>query len=97
MVLLLFISAKKALTFLIFFIILQQIENNIIYPRVVGKRTGLPGLWVLAAVTVGGGLFGIAGMVLSVPAATLIYVLLRQGVEKREKMKSTGQKEKNEL
>ena len=96
-VLLLFISAKKALTFLIFFIILQQSENNIIYPRVVGKRTGLPGLWVLAAVTVGGGLFGIAGMVLSVPAATLIYVLLRQGVEKREKMKSTGQKEKNEL
>lgn len=96
-VLLLFISTKKAFTFLVFFIILQQVENNVIYPRVVGKRTGLPGLWVLAAVTVGGGLFGIAGMVLSVPSATLFYVLLKQSVEKREKMKSAGQNKKNEL
>lgn len=96
-ILLLFISTKKAFTFLVFFIILQQVENNAIYPRVVGKRTGLPGLWVLAAVTVGGGLFGVAGMILSVPAATLIYILLKQGVEKQEKIKSTGQKEKIEL
>ena len=96
-ILLLFISAKKAFTFLVFFIILQQVENNAIYPRVVGKRTGLPGLWVLAAVTVGGGLFGVAGMILSVPAATLIYILLKQGVEKQEKIKSAGQKEKIEL
>ena len=96
-VLLLFISTKKAFTFLVFFIILQQVENNAIYPRVVGKRTGLPGLWVLAAVTVGGGLFGVAGMILSVPAATLIYILLKQGVEKQEKIKSAGQKEKIEL
>lgn len=96
-ILLLFISTKKAFTFLVFFIILQQVENNAIYPRVVGKRTGLPGLWVLAAVTVGGGLFGVAGMILSVPAATLIYILLKQGVEKQEKIKSAGQKEKIEL
>ena len=82
--LLMFISMKKAVTFLIFFIILQQVENNLIYPRVVGKRTGLPGLWVLAAVTVGGGLAGIVGMVLSVPTATFAYVLLSRGVGRRE-------------
>lgn len=58
-------------------------ENNLIYPRVVGKRTGLPGLWVLTAVTVGGGLAGIVGMVLSVPTATFAYVLLSRGVEER--------------
>lgn len=84
--LLMFISMKKAVTFLFFFIILQQVENNLIYPRVVGKRTGLPGLWVLAAVTVGGGLAGIVGMVLSVPAATFAYVLLSRGVARKEEM-----------
>ena len=100
-VLLLFISVKKALTFLIFFVILQQVENNLIYPRVVGKRTGLPGLWVLAAVTIGGGLFGVFGMVLSVPAATFLYVIIQKDVAKREMntsiSKSTGQKDKNKL
>lgn len=84
-VLLLFISLKKAMTFLVFFILLQQVENNLIYPRVVGRRTGLPGLWVLASVTVGGGLGGIVGMVLSVPTATFLYVLLGRGVARREK------------
>lgn len=83
--LLLFISAKKALVFLVFFIVLQQVENNVIYPRVVGKRTGLPGLWVLAAVTVGGSLFGIWGMIFSVPTATLIYVLIGESVRRRER------------
>lgn len=83
--LLLFISLKKAMTFLVFFILLQQVENNLIYPRVVGRRTGLPGLWVLASVTVGGGLGGIVGMVLSVPTATFLYVLLGRGVARREK------------
>ena len=84
--LLMFISTKKAMTFLIYFILLQQVENNLIYPRVVGKRTGLPGLWVLAAVTVGGGLAGVVGMVLSVPTATFIYVLLGRGVTRREEI-----------
>jgi len=96
-ILLLFISSRKAFTFLIFFIILQQLENSLIYPRIVGKHTGLPCLWVLASVTVGGGLFGIIGMIGSVPVATLIYVLLRQGIEKREKMKSAGQREATKL
>lgn len=95
--LLLFVSFKKALTFLVFFIVLQQVENNLIYPRVVGKRTGLPALWVLASVTIGGGLFGVAGMILSVPVATFFYVLLRQGVESREIKKNARQNEKNDI
>ena len=82
--LLLFVSVKKVMIFLIFFVILQQIENNFIYPRVVGKRTGLPGLWVIAAVTVGGGLFGVLGMIFSVPAATFVYIMLKRSVEIRE-------------
>ena len=82
--LLLFVSVKKVITFLIFFVILQQIENNFIYPRVVGKRTGLPGLWVIAAVTVGGSLFGVLGMIFSVPTATFVYIMLKRSVEIRE-------------
>ena len=90
-ILLLFISIKKSLIFLIFFVILQQIENNFIYPKVIGKRIGLPGLWVIASVTVGGGLFGLTGMILGVPSATLIYVLLSRSVRRREDMKKSGQ------
>ena len=56
----------RALAFLVFLGILQQIEGNVIYPRVVGTSIGLPGIWVLAAVTVGGGLFGLLGVLLSV-------------------------------
>ena len=67
------------------------------YSGLVSLIVGMTAFIPLLGAYIGGGLFGIAGMVLSVPAATLIYVLLRQGVEKREKMKSTGQKEKNEL
>ena len=70
--------------FFVFFVILQQIENNFIYPRIVGRRTGLPGIWVLASVTVGGGLFGIIGMILSVPFATLIYTVIERGIQIRE-------------
>ena len=82
--LLLFISVRKAVIFFVFFVILQQIENNFIYPRIVGRRTGLPGIWVLASVTVGGGLFGIIGMILSVPFATLIYTVIERGIQIRE-------------
>ncbi len=90
-ILLLFVSIKKSLVFLIFFVVLQQIENNFIYPKVVGKRIGLPGLWVIASVTVGGGLFGLTGMILGVPMATLIYVLISRSVRRREEMKKSGQ------
>ena len=74
---------EKVLLFIIFFIILQRIEGDILYPRVVGKSVGLSGLWVLAAVTVGGGLFGITGMIISVPLCSVCYVLLADTVKRR--------------
>lgn len=70
-------SPIKALVFIIFVIILQQIEGNIIYPKVVGQSLGLPGIWVLAAVTVGGGVMGIAGMIIGVPLTAAAYRLLK--------------------
>ncbi len=70
-------SPIKALIFLIFVIVLQQIEGNLIYPKVVGSSTGLPGLWVLAAVTIGGAVSGIMGMLIAVPIAATIYKLIR--------------------
>lgn len=70
----------NALIFVVFLIILQQIEGNVIYPRVVGSTLGLPGIWVLAAVTVGGGLFGILGMVLAVPLTATVYRLIRNNL-----------------
>lgn len=75
--LIVFQSPIKALTFLIFLLILQQVEGNLIYPRVVGKSVGLPGLWVLAAVTIGGGAFGILGMLLGVPVCSVVYSLVQ--------------------
>lgn len=75
--LIVFVSPVKALTFLIFLLILQQVEGNLIYPKVVGKSVGLPGLWVLAAVTVGGGAFGVLGMLLGVPVCSVIYALVQ--------------------
>lgn len=74
----------KALWFIIFLIILQQIEGNLIYPKVVGSSVGLPGIWVLAAVTVGGGLFGIAGMLLGVPTVATVYKLYHATLKERE-------------
>ncbi len=74
----------KALMFLIFLIVLQQIEGNLIYPKVMGTRVNLPSLWILAAVTVGGGLAGPVGMLLGVPIASTAYILLREATEKKE-------------
>lgn len=71
------ISPLKALLFLVFILILQQLEGNLIYPHVVGSSIGLPGIWVLVAVTVGGGLAGIPGMLCGVPIAAALYRLLR--------------------
>ena len=76
------IDPLKALGFLIFIAILQQLEGNLIYPRVVGSSVGLPGIWVLAAVTVGGGLGGIIGMLLAVPVTATLYKLLQKDVQK---------------
>ena len=82
-VLLLMVSPLKAVIFLVFLVILQQIEGNVIYPKVVGSSIGLPGIWVLAAVTVGGGLLGLEGVLFSVPVASVLYTLLRRNVRKR--------------
>lgn len=79
-------SPLKAVLFIVFIIVLQQLEGNIIYPRVVGKSIGLPGLWVLAAVTVGGGLFGIFGMLIGVPVTASLYRLLGREIKKRERL-----------
>ena len=80
-------SPMKAVIFVIFLVILQQVEGNIIYPRVVGSSIGLPGIWVLTAVTVGGGVFGIFGMLIAVPLAACIYRLLRENVNKNSEAK----------
>ena len=76
----LMVSPMQALIFLIYLIILQQLEGNLVYPRVVGTSIGLPGLWVLAAVTVGGGVMGVAGMLIGVPLAAAGYRLLREHI-----------------
>ncbi len=74
------VSPLEALLFLVLILVLQQLEGNIIYPRVVGASIGLPGIWVLAAVTVGGGIFGILGMLLGVPLAATVYRIVRDDV-----------------
>ena len=76
------VSPIKALVFLVFLVILQQLEGNLIYPRVVGTSLGLPGIWVLAAVTVGGGVGGILGMIIGVPLAAALYRLIRHNMRK---------------
>ena len=78
------VDPLQALGFLVFIAVLQQLEGNLIYPRVVGTSIGLPGLWVLAAVTVGGGIGGIAGMLLAVPVTATFYRLLRADVQRRQ-------------
>lgn len=84
--LILSISPMKAVLFLVYLVVLQQLEGNLIYPRVVGASLGLPGIWVLAAVTVGGGIMGIGGMLLGVPLAAAAYQLLKNHVNKKEQL-----------
>ena len=74
----------QSLVFLIFILILQQLENNLIYPRIVGSSIGLPGIWVLAAITVGGGVLGVTGMLLGVPLTAAIYRILRDDLHKND-------------
>ncbi len=71
-------SPLQALVFVIFFVILQQLEGNLIYPRVVGSSIGLPGIWVLAAVLIGGGVLGIGGMLVGIPLTATLYRLLQE-------------------
>lgn len=82
----------QAILFVVYLIVLQQLEGNLIYPRVVGSSIGLPGIWVLAVVTIGGGVFGIPGMLLGVPLAATVYQLLRGDMNRREDLpKSTAE------
>ena len=73
----------QALTVVIMCLVIQQLENNLIYPRVVGTSIGLPGMWVLVAVSVGGDLMGVGGMLLMIPVTSVIYALLREFTDKR--------------
>ena len=79
------VSPMKTIGFLLFILVLQQVEGNIIYPKVVGSSIGLPGMWVLASVTLGGGIAGIPGMLLGVPLAATAYHLLSYDVKERIK------------
>ncbi|MEG2378167.1 MAG: AI-2E family transporter [Clostridia bacterium] len=80
---LLMISPMKALWFIVLIIVLQQLDGNVLAPRIVGKTTGLPAFWVVFAIFVGGGLFGFIGIIVAVPAFSIIYVILRNVFEKR--------------
>ena len=91
-VLLVMIDPMQAVWFLIFLVILQQLEGNLIYPKVVGTSLGLPGIWVLAAVTVGSSLLGFVGLVIGVPITAVLYTLLKQDLRARQ----GGKKEKPE-
>lgn len=83
MVLIATLDPIQALWFFVIFQVIQQLENNLIYPYVVGKKVGLPAIWVLVAITIGGSLFGILGIILSIPTFTLGYVLFREQVNER--------------
>lgn len=73
----------QALTFIAMFLVLQQLENNLIYPRVVGTSIGLPGMWVLVAVSIGGEIMGVGGMLVMIPLTSVMYTLLREFTDKR--------------
>ncbi|XJS09694.1 AI-2E family transporter [Aerococcaceae bacterium WGS1372] len=77
-------SPAQSIFFLIFLVIVQQFEGNVIYPRVVGSSIGLPGLWVLVSITIGGGLMGIWGMLIAVPLASAVYKLIKNDIHYRQ-------------
>ena len=85
------VSPKQAIIFIIVFLVLQQIEGNLIYPHVVGESVGLPSIWVLAAVTIGGNLMGIVGMLVFIPLLSLVYTIFRKVVYQRLKKRHIKQ------
>ena len=85
--LILMVDPLQALFFVIMFLVLQQIEGNLIYPKVVGNSVGLPSIWVLAAVTIGGSLMGVVGMLIFIPLVSVVYTLFRESVYKRLEQK----------
>ena len=92
-ILLLMVSPTQALIFLILFLVLQQLEGNLIYPHVVGSSVGLPSIWVLVAVTVGGSLAGIMGMLVFIPLASVLYTLLREWMYRRIRVRREKERE----
>ena len=91
------VSPKQAIIFIIVFLVLQQIEGNLIYPHVVGESVGLPSIWVLAAVTIGGNLMGIVGMLVFIPLLSVVYTIFREFVYLRLKKKHIKQVTKTEI
>lgn len=85
--LIILVNPIKALWFVIYIIVLQQIESNLIYPKIVGKSVGLPAIWMIVAATLGGSLLGIIGVILSVPIVSIVYTLLRESTHRRLKQK----------
>lgn len=77
-VLIFMVDPMKALMFIVLFLVLQQIEGNLIYPHVVGNSVGLPSIWVLAAVSIGGSLMGVVGMLIFIPIVSVAYALFRE-------------------
>ena len=91
------VSPQQAILFVIVFLVLQQIEGNLIYPHVVGESVGLPSIWVLAAVTIGGNLMGIVGMLVFIPLLSVIYTIFREFVYMRLKKQNIKQVTKTEI
>ena len=91
------VSPKQAILFILVFLILQQIEGNLIYPHVVGSSVGLPSIWVLAAVTLGGNLLGIVGMLIFIPLVSVLYTLFREYVYLRLKKQHIKKVTKTEV
>lgn len=89
--LILIVSPITALWFIIMFVILQQLEGNFIYPHVVGGSVGLPSMWVLVAVTVGGSMMGVAGMLIFIPISSVVYTLLREAMNRRIRERKISQ------
>ena len=93
----LIVSPIKSLWFLVLFLVLQQIEGNFIYPKVVGKSVGLPGVWVLFAITVGGNFAGITGMIMAVPTMSIVYNLVTSFVRSRNVRKIKDDKDAQDI
>lgn len=91
------VDPVKALLFIVFLIALQQLEGNLIYPKIVGSSIGLPSIWVFTAVTVGGGIGGIVGMMISVPVFATVYKLLRIETSERLDLKNNNHNKKNNI
>ncbi len=85
-------NPMQALGFIVMFLVIQQIEGNLIYPKVVGNKVGLPSIWVLMAVSIGGSLFGVAGMLFFIPLISTFYILLRDTVNERNARKQKKEK-----